>query len=361
MTQRSVIHGNRTYEVTPDFEARDRVFVIGSLTDDADGRAIARQAMMAANETIVFTASSERAVALAGNPHLAFADRGIAHDVSVTFRAEGYRDATHDITIPAMQSFPMRQDFTMRRRPIVLQGRVFGRVAGPPPADLHLPGATISLEPVADGAGNFPLLLRQALRADQAPGATLRRRAIAAASALHVIGPAARGQRFVGVVDGTAVGPGQVLRFGPEERPNYAEVVAVLAHPDFPAPAALLELTEPLLTTLRAGTALARFILGGFSGPSSTLAGQSFAGEAVLALSVLPSAGGVLVLREAGQPDRYHDADAICGDAGDYLIAGLARVGAPSFVMSAAGFATQTRAFPLDRLGQSPLNWVLSP
>lgn len=361
MTRRTVIHANRTYEVTPDIPGRDRVFLIGTLADDADGRPLARAASLTASETFVFAANSEREIGLAGNPLVAFADRSVAHDMTLSFAAEGYRSATEVVTIPAMAAFPHRQDFTLRRKPIQVRGRVFGQVAGPPPANLPLASATISLEPVADAAGNFPLLLRQPLRADQSAGATIRRRSTGATTDLVVIEPALRGGQLIGVTDGTGVVAGQLLRFGVAERPVYAEVASVVGHPDFPAPAALVEVTEPLPTSLRSAAVLERFVLGGFSGPTGTLSGQSYAGESVLLLNALPSSGGVLMLSAPGQPDRFHDANIQTGPSGDYLVEGLARQGSPSFVVSAAGLTPQTISYPLDRLGQGPVDWFLTP
>ena len=243
MTRQTVIHGNRIYEITPDVLGRDRVLVIGTLTDDADGRPLAREAELTASEDFVFAAQSDREVALGGNPRVAFADRSLAHDVTVTISAEGYRDAAETVTIPAFAAFPHRNDFTLRRLPHAVTGRVYGRNGAVPPENDPLASAEISLDPVPNAAGDVPMLLRQPLQAPQSSGATVQRRAFLAAPDVAMIEPAARGQRLAGLVDGSGVAPGNLLRLGPAGRPRYSEVASIVAHPDFAAPAVLVPLT----------------------------------------------------------------------------------------------------------------------
>jgi hypothetical protein len=353
--------GGRLYEVIPDLVGQDRVFVIAAVTDDADGRAMAREVTLASSEPLVFTAQSDREVALAGNPHLAFIDRSLPHTVAVTLRAEGYRTLGASVTIPAFAPLPHRQDFAPRRLPFTLTGRVYGRTAGPTPSFEPLPGATVALSPLPAPGGELPLLLRQPLRADPGAGATIRRRGLAAEAPLNAVSEAVAGEAFLAVADGTGVAAGQVLRVGPAHRRFYGEIAQVIAHPDLAAPAALIRLTEGLVGTIRAGTAIERFAPGGFSGSTGNFVGAAFAGEAVLWLDALPAAGGVLVVREAGRPDRYHDADALTGPAGDYLVEGIARIGEPTLEVGAAGFTTKATAYRVARLGAGPLDWYLVP
>ncbi|RKF14896.1 hypothetical protein D6850_08480 [Roseovarius spongiae] len=353
--------GGRQYEVIPDLRAVDRAFAIAAVTDDADGRAIAREVTLASNSPATFSARSDREVALAGNPNLAFIDRSVPHSVTLDLSAPGYRDASVDVTIPAFAPLPHRHDIALRRLPFTMTGRVFGRSAGPNPTFDPLAGAALTISPIPAAGGELPLLLRQPLRADAGAAATIRRRAIAPLASVAAIDDALAGQALLAIDDGSGVADGQLLRVGPNHRRFYAEVAQLIAHPDRPAPAALLTLTEGLAGTVGAGAMIDRFNPGGFSGSTGNLIGAAHAGEAVISLDALPAAGGVLVLREAGQPDRYHDAQALSGPNGDYLIAGMARIDAPAIEVSAAGFTTNTSTYEADHLRAGPVDWYLVP
>lgn len=361
MTGNIVNVGNHQFQVVPDLRGRDRVFIIGTVVDDADGRAIAREVSVASDEPFTIMAQSAREIALVGNPNVAFVDRSIPHAVTVTLRAKAYRGLTEAVTIPAFASLPHRHDFALRHLPITIKGRVFGRTAGPNSTYDPLPGARIALSPVAASGGELPLLLRQRLRARPGAGATIRQRAITAQASLTAIADANAGDAFVAVADGTAVAAGQLLRVGPPQRRFYAEVTQVIAHPDRPAPAALLRLSEGLAGAIPTDTVIERFVVGAFSGSTGNFVGDAYAGESMIWLDVLPASGGVLVVQDGGQPDRYHDAHALTGPAGDYLVEGMARVGEPTFEVSAAGFTTNTRTYQLARLGTDPIDWYLVP
>ena len=361
MTRRTVFIGTRAFEVVPDGAGHDQVLVVGALLDDADARALARLARVSSDDPLAFAARSERDYALAGVPATVLGDGGAARDFTVRVQAQGYRDLTEVITVPAGAALPVTHQLEMRRLPERVTGRVFGLQPGPPPAHQPIASAELSLRLVPDDTGQLPFLLRQPLRADVGAGATLRRRALVAEADRTLIAPAQAGDRLLSIDVGSGVGPGQIFRFGSELRPRYGEVAAVLPHPDLPLPAALVELTEPLTAGLRADLALPRFTLGGFSGPSGGVGGPAYAGEAVLYLSSIPNPGGVLVLRQPGAPDRYHDANARTDADGGFLIDGFARVGLPEFEVSAPGFVTQITPISAARLRRGPVDWYLNP
>lgn len=356
-----VITGGRTYHVVPDIVGRDRVFVIGLITDDADGRAMAREVQISSPERLLFSARSEFEMGLAGNAVTVFADRSVPHVTSVSLTADGYRAVTQDITIPAFAALPHRVDIGMRALPFAFSGRVYGRTVGPNPTFQPVAGATLSIAPVPAPGGELPLLLRQPLRGAPVAGATLRRRAIAPQADVVALSDAQANQTFVAVTDGSGVAAGQLLRVGPDHRRFYAEVAGVLPHPDLPAPAALLRMTEGLAGPIATGAAIERFTTGGFSGADAALAGDGFAGEAVLWLDALPATGGVLVLRAAGQPDRYHDAQIITGPGGDYRCLGCARIGAPTLEVAAPGLTTDSATLAVATLRTGPVDWYLVP
>jgi hypothetical protein len=354
--------GSRSYLVTPDIPGRDLAFIIGEVLDDADGRAMAREVDVSSDERLTFAARSQREFALAGNPAVALADRSIAHAVTVTLQARGYRRAVATVTVPPFPVLPHRQDMALRRLPNTVSGRVFGRHAGAPPSYDLLPAATVSLSPIPAAGGELPLLLRQPLRADPGAGASIRRRAATVQAPLAALADAAAGELFVEIADGSALAAGDLLRVGPDHRRFHAEVAEVIAHPDRPAPAALARLTEGLAGAIANGAAIDRLTLGGYSGATGHFVGAAYAGEAVLWLDALPStASGVLVVREAGLPDRHHDANVPTNAAGDYRIDGFARIGEPTFAVGATGFTTKTGSFPAARIGAGSLDWYLVP
>lgn len=356
-----VTAGGRDYAVTFDGTVRRQAFVTGALRDDADGVGIAREALLLCDERLLGTALSDSDYALTGDVQVALTDRSVPHALSLRISAAGYRPASATISVPAFSALPVRHDLGLRRMPADVRGRVLGKSAGPTPEFLPVAGAQITVSGPPGPGGELPLLLAQPLTFDLVAGANLRARALVPQPGLVALEPALAGDAFVALVDGSGVAAGTVLRFGVPGRDVWAEVAVVDAHPDRPAPAALAWLTEPLSGSTSAGSAIAAFGKGAFSGATATPVGTTYAGEALLWVDALPGAGDVLVLRQPGHPDRYHDRDVLSGPAGDYLIRGFARMGTAELRVGAAGFVTQTRSLPARRILSGPLDWLLVP
>lgn len=354
-----VTAGGRDYSVTFDGAVRRQAFVTGALRDDADGRGIAREALLQCDERLLGTALTDSDYALTGDVQVALTDRSVPHALSLRISAAGYRQATASVNVPAFPALPVRHDLGLRRMPAQIRGRVLGKSAGPTPEFLPVAGARITVSGPMGPGGELPMLLAQPLTADPVAGANLRARALAPQPGLVALEPALAGDPCVALVDGSGVAAGTVLRLGVPGRGSWAEVASVIAHPDRPAPAALAFLTEPLAGSTSAGAAIAAFIKGAFTGPTATPAGTAYAGEAQLWVDALPGAGDVLVLLQPGHPDRYHDRDVLSGPAGDYLVQGFARMGTADLRVSAAGFVTQTRSLPVHRILSGPLDWLL--
>jgi len=353
--------GGRDYAVTFDGAARRLAFVTGALRDDADGRGIAREALLLCDEHLLGAALSDSDYALTGDVQVALTDRSVPHVLSLRVSASGYRPLPASINVPAFPALPVRHDLVLRRMPSEVRGRVLGKSAGPTPEFLPVVGAQITVSGPVGPGGELPLLLAQPLTFDLIAGATLRVRALAPQPGVVALDPALMGDALVALADGTGVAAGTLLHFGAPGRGFWAEVALVVAHPDRPAPATLAWLTEPLSGSISSGAAIAAFAKGAFSGATATPVGTAYAGEALVWVDALPGAGDVLVLRQPGHPDRYHERDVLSGPAGDYLIRGFARMGTVELRVSAAGFVTQTRSLPPRRILSGPLDWLLVP
>jgi hypothetical protein len=356
-----VAAGTRLYEVSHDRRVRHRSIAHGRVVDDADGLDVGDGATIGVDEPLVSAAIRAGQFALTGDIDVALID-GLPHNLTVRIAAPGYRPFTRTIAIPAGAAAPVVTDLTLRRLPLAIGGRVFGRTVAAPPTFTPLAGATITVTGPLGSMGEVPLLLRQPLAAALLPGDMIRARALAALAAVSAAGLAAPGEAAIALEDGTGVVAGQLLRIGPVHRPTWVEISAISPDPGRPAPAAIAWLTTRLTVPVMAGHALDRFAKGAFAGPVLTPIGEALAGEALLLVDTAPGAAGqVLVIQSPGNPDRYHDRNALTGPGGDYRLPGLARLAEAELRVSAAGFVTQTQTWRLSRLASGPLDWRLVP
>ena len=353
--------GARDYAVYFDLVPTRRCVVTGRLTDDADGRPIAREARIVVDEPLLRPEYSDDSYGLAGDPDVALADTTISHNVTFIVSAPDYREGLFTVTVPASPTGPVVRDVALRRLPAVARGQVLGRTAGPNPTYLPVAGARIDITGPTGPGGEKPLLLAQPLRRDPGPAATLRGRGLTAQPPRLAAADARSGQKQLVLADGGTVVAGQLLRFGPPERRHWAEVADIVPDPDRPAPAALVTLVEPLAGSVGAGDGVEPFATGAFTGSTATPQGPAFAGEAVLWVDAIPAGGDVLALREAGFPHQYYDRSVTSGPGGDYAISGFARLGSCELTVTAAPFLPQTRTFPAARLAALPLDWRLAP
>ena len=351
--------GGHAYAVRYDRIPKRRSVVTGTLTDDADGRSLAREAQIIVDEPLLRVEYSDEGYALAGDPDVALADTGIPHPLVLLVTAPGYRDGLFNVTVPALPTGPVIRNLALRRLPAQARGQVFGLAPGP--AYAPIAGARIDLAGPVGPGGELPLLLAQPLRRNPGPAADLRMRSLAAQPLRVAAIPAVAGDPQFILADGGGVAGGQLLRFGPPERRHWAVVGDVLPDPDRPAPAALVRLVEPLAGSVAAGEAVAPFAPGAFTGPTATPAGLAYSGEGVLWVDVVPAGGDVLALREAGFPNQYYDIGVTSGPDGDYLLQGLARLGSCDLTAAAPTFTSQMRTVPAARLAAASLDWRLAP
>lgn len=352
MTHAVVITSGRRYEVAIDRIGRRIVFLRGAVTDDADGATLPPPWRVGVDEPLLDATDHETGYALAGDPDVALTDRTTPHALTLDFAVEGYRSAALAVTIPANPILPVLAPVALRRSPGSLSGRIAAQATG-----LPVPAARIALTGPALPAPARAVLLSPPLAADLTPAATLRGRAIA-----PVVSPvpiktgraAAAGEIEIELDDVQGLAGPQLLRIGPDERAHWVQIDMLPGAPN------VVRLTAPLAISVREGDPVAPFTLGAAVGANVNLLGEAFAGEAIVIGDANPG-GTVIAVTDAPAPVRFHQRDVAAGPAGDYRIAGLARLATMRLTVSAGGFNNQSRTFPLSRSSAAGrLDWLLT-
>ena len=355
-----VTSGGHQFEVTNDLTARFTVFVRGAVSDDSGDLPVDAPFAVTVDEPLLRATDHDASYALAGDPDVALADTSIAHPLTVTIRAAGYRSAVLPITVPANPVLPLDFPIELRREPVRVSGRVTLLASGAPITNSQI---TITGPPLP--APRRAVLLGQPLTADLSPTAKIRGRNVTAVASPVPIKTArmiARaGEIEILVDDRRNLAPGQLLELGPPERSHWAEIASVSTSPANQAQPGTVQLVTPLARTVADGDPAAPFTLGTVSGPLCNPVGEALVGESVVVLDGMPT-GAVALINDAPAPRRFHSLGARSGAAGDYAIDGLARLSRPELRIAAPGFASQTRPLPLPRRQSSvTLDWRLSP
>lgn len=349
-----IVTQGRRFEVGYDVTIHTTVFAMGAVIDDGGAGAILPPYRVEVDEPLLRATDHEIGYALIGDPDVALRDRTVAHPLTVTIIADGYREATTTVIVPAAPVLPIVAPVALRRQPVRLTGRVLVLATGLPVAD-----AAITIQGPPLPAPDAALLLGQPLARDLTPAASLQGHAVtpvggpvpikAAAAA------AAAGDTQLFLDDRQNLATGQLLRFGPPERAHWAEIAQV------PATPGVVRLTAPLARTVRLNDAVAPFNLGAAVGPAAAPSGAAFAGEGVLILNASPN-GQVLAVTDPPAAVAYHSMGASSGPTGEYAIDGLSRLARPVLSVAAAGFTAQTRPWPLPRLSPAAtLDWRMTP
>lgn len=361
MTDATILTAGHRYDVVYDLTLRTLAFVTGAVTDDGDGRAVAPPYSVAVDEPLLLADAHDFGFALTGDPDVVFTDTSVPHPLAVAIEAQGYRPAALAVTIPAGPVFPIAAPVALRREPVRLTGQVTVLASGAAVAGAHV---TISGPPLP--APRRAVLLGQPLAADLKPGAALQGHWVSAVGSPVPVktaqAAAAAGAMEILVDDRQALATGQLLRLGPPERAHWVKIATVSATPANMALPGTVALTAPLPGSLRLGDSVAPFALGALDGPLCAPIGAAFAGEAVVILNNLPG-GDVVVITDAGEPDRYALVGVLTGPRGDYAANGMARLAAPVLTVAASGFATQNRVCPLPRAprADATADWRLKP
>jgi hypothetical protein len=351
-----VATAGRRYAIAFDRAARTLVFVMGAVTDDADGRIIVPPYRVVVDEPLLAASDHDAGYALIGDADAALTDTTVTHPLAVAITCDGYRPASLDLVVPVNPVFPIRAPVALRRTPVRLTGRITALATGAP-----VVGARLSITGPALPAPQRAVLLAQPLAADLTPGARFQGHAVVAVGSPVPIKAATAlvqaGSDEIAVDDRQNLAGGQLLRLGPPEATHWGEIAITPPNPG----AGTVRLTAPLARSLRLGDSVAPFTLGGVAGPLCAPVGAAFAGEAVIILDDLP-AGDVVVITDAPAPTRYASLGITSGPLGDYAADGLARLASPALTVTAGGFAVQNRSLPLPRSRDTAtLDWRLTP
>jgi hypothetical protein len=355
-----VTAAGRRYEVAYDSTARTRVFVMGAVTYDADGRGIAPPYQVIVDEPLLRAGDHDAGFALAGDAEAVLIDTTLVHPLAIGISCDGYRPQVLNIVVPVNPAFPIVAPVACRRTPARLSGRITVLATGAPVA-----GARLSITGPALPAPRRAVLLAHPLSADLTPAATLQGHAVSPVGSPVPIKtttlPAPAGAEEIAVDDRQGLAAGQLVRLGSDEAPHWAEIASVSATPANPALPGTLRLTAPLARSLDSGEAAAPFTLGAAAGPACAPVGAAFAGEAVVILNAAP-AGDVVVISDPPAATRYAALGVVSDPLGDYAIDGLVRLAQPELTLVATGLAPQIRPVPRPRSRRAmTFDWRLTP
>lgn len=264
----------------------------------------------------------------AGIPEHVWPDLTVAHAVSFTAQARGYRARRLTVPIPPSAVFPVTAPAAaLRRLPIRLQGTITDGITRQP-----IPAATVTLVP---GVAPHPLLLRTPVAAAHDTGAlqaVVLTPVALAPPPRRIVADAEAGDTQLSVNDSSGFVAGQLLRLGPDSSRRWVEVSGI-------GPlAGVLMLKCPLTGRLPATTPVAAFtaVTGG---PIGTLSRSAQAGESVLLVSAIP-AGDVLRLSGAPGPDEFFALGALADAGGQWFANGVSAPSVLSLQPAATGHAT---------------------
>lgn len=273
-------------------------------------------------EGLISRASLGGIAGLAGVPEWVFAHPDLAtnaHDLSVTFLAEGYLPFIANLILGPIAGFPDQftplnlGDIGMHRQPVMIRGRVV-QSDGSPAAGLtvrivalwlQLPSATASspADPIE------VLALQPALRFPRGAAAWLRRREL-----IDVVGedktllvPVAADTDRINCSDRVNLAIGDILAIGTED-PALTEYIAITAIDGATASdqPALITLAHPLLNA-HLQQAVVRRTTPQPAGTNNPLAMEAIEGDSCVLLNSLTDLGGALVaeIGDGTQPNEY--------------------------------------------------------
>ena len=331
----------RLYTVVHDLTTYYRLLVAGRVLDALTGEPVRSTfTVTAEREDLLVRSLDDGFFAVGGDPELAFSLLASnAYPFGLTVSAPGYREASQTVPVPANATFPRPPVvFSLRRRPVRLQGRVTEAAGAQGP----IPGAAVGI-----GAGPV-LALRTPLAFGHDAGVEVRDCALTSAGAPKLLhSAAAGGDDTLTLNNRTGLNLGHVLRLGPPEAYEYAPITGLAPEP--------ADLNQPGEVTL--GTPLRRSLSPGDEAQrvnpapnpaAEPLAARAEVGEGVLRLSNPLAAATVRVELLASPEVEYHAVGALSDAEGFYRFDGIAGIVEATFVASAAGFNDGDQPWVID-------------
>jgi hypothetical protein len=358
-----VLSNGHVYDVMRERSAIWQVMVYGAVIDDCadEPLPVAAPFAVSVNEPLLRASGHMGRFALAGDPDVALCDHTVPHSLDVGITSSGFHDLDLTVNVPASPVFPVEMiDTAMRRLPVALSGRVIELATGNP-----VSGARIDLVGPTLANPQRAILLSSPLAWSVSSAASVRGRSLSpVASAVPVKAvkqEAPAGAAEILLDNRQDLVANQLLRFGPEHRSHFAQILSVSSSPANLSLPGMVTLTAALARGARMNDPAVPFTLGAPAGANASPVGQAYAGEAVLVLDALP-VGDVLAITDPPHPPAFHGQGAVSDANGRYLIQGLCRLRRPVLRTSAAGFGALTRTVPM-RWSEplSTLDWRMAP
>ncbi len=335
-----IVADQRLYTVVEDLRTFFRLLVAGRVEDALTGEPVRSPLTVTVDrDDLLVKAAGDGLFAVGGDPELAFSLLSTdAYAFELTVRAPGYRQQRRTVNVPAGSSFPLPAVvFSLRRRPVRVQGRVTGAAADHPP----IAGATVTIQ------APEVLALRTPLAFDHAAGAEVRDCVLAPAGPPKQLELAAvAGDDTLTLSDRTVLAAGTILRFGPPERLELAVIESLAPQPADPNLAGAVTLSAPLRRSLPQGVPAQP--VNPAPAAAQALAGEVAAGEGVVTLADPLNAAAVRIETADSLLVEYHAIGALTDVGGYYRLDGIAGIAGATLVASAAGFDDGEQPWVID-------------
>jgi hypothetical protein len=312
------------YTVVDDCVTVFSAMIVGSVSDEILGRfdSSSLQVKFARND-LRATVSRQGMYAISALPPRSFPKLDTqSYTVDYTLHADGFRDVSLTVNIPASPTLPVPAPATaMRRLPVRLQGRVVQDANGLPVAGALIVCVDNPNPPSPPPPPPLPhtLLMRSPVYSAHAMNAPVQQVNLSTAGTAHLTQPAAAGSRTI-LLDTTAGLSGSAfvqLANTASTIVEYATVSAIGPQPG------LVTLDNPLNRSYAPGAATTvRFVTASPAGSTAHLLLDAGAGDGVLIADTLLQVNTVAIDLGGGAVE-YHELGALTGSDGYFAADGI--------------------------------------
>jgi len=314
------------YTVVDDCATVFPAMIVGSVSDEILGGfdSASLQVKFARND-LGATVTRQGLYAISALPPRSFPKLDTqSYTVNYTLQADGFRDASLSVTIPASPTLPVPAPATaMRRLPVRLQGRVVQDANGQPVAGALVVCVDNPNPPSPPPPPPLPhvLLMRSPLYFAHSVNAPVQQVTLSTAGTAHLMQSAAAGTRTI-LVDTTAGLSGSAF----VQLVNAASTIVEYATVSGTGPQpGLVTLSNPLNRSYAQGPATTvRFVTASPAGGAAHLLLDADAGDGVLIADTLLQVNTV-VINLGGAAVEYHELGALTGIDGYFAADGIGR------------------------------------